>query len=98
MPVVTVTPPVNVFVPERVSVPAPFIVSPPLPLSTPDSVSVVPLFGLIAPPPSVTFRAEVNVAVVCSAPPLSVTVFAAAPRSASAPTLRFPAVIVLPPV
>ena len=43
-------------------------------------------------------RADVNVAVVTSAPPLSVTVFAALPRLSSALTLRLPAVIVTPPV
>ena len=80
------------------SVPAPFSVSPLEPESRPDSVSVAPLSGWNAPPPSVMLRAELNVAFASSAPPFSVTVFAAAPRSASAPTLRFPVVIVLPPV
>ena len=81
MPAVSVSPPVNVLVPDSTSVaPLSLKVNPPDPLSTPDSVSVVPLFGLRVPPPSVTFRAELNVAVVTSVPPLSVTAFAAAPR------------------
>ncbi len=98
VPLVIVTPPVNVFVPERTSVPAPFSVNPPAPLITPDSVSVSPLSGWNAPPPSVIFRAELNVAVASSAPPFSVTILAAAPRLLSALTLRLPAAMVLPPV
>ncbi len=97
-PTVTVTLPVNVFVPESTSVPAPFSVNPPAPFSTPDSVSVVALFGLNAPPPSVMFRADANVAVVMSVPPFSVTVSTVLPRFASALICRFPAVIVVPPV
>ena len=48
--------------------------------------------------PRVTVRADVNVPVVASVPPFSVTAFAASPRLVSALTLSVPAVIVSPPV
>ena len=97
VPLVSVTPPVNVFVPVGMSVPAPFSDSPPPPLSVPDSVSVVAAFGLITPPPSVTARADVNVAVVWSIPPFSARP-PEPPRLLSAPTESVPAATVVPPV
>ncbi len=99
VPATSVLPPVNVFVPDKSSVPAPFNVRPPLLLSTPDRVSAVAAFGLKTAPPSVTARAELNVAVVCSVPAVSVRA-PAPPRLASALMERMPpvALSVVPPV
>ncbi len=87
-------------VPVNRTMPAPVSASAPLPLSVPASVSVVPPLGMNVPPPApaVTARADVNVPVLASAPPPSVTAFAASPRLVSAPTLRVPAATVTAPV
>ncbi len=70
-----------------------------VPESTPDSVSVVPLSGLMKPLARVTARPELKLVVVTRLllDPLMVRLPEVSPRLASADTCRVPAETVVPP-
>ena len=99
VPAATCVPPVYVFAPVSVSVPAPDFISAPAPEIAPEAVSVVPADG--AKPPvvadSATVRAVANEALVASVPPDSDSPPDDAPSAASDAIESVPAPMVVPP-
>ena len=102
-PAFSVNPPVNVFVPERVSAPLPFLVrlfAPPL--ITLAIETVLPFVSIVPAAESVTVRVdgEVIVPAACNVPPLKISVFVALPLPNAEVEFAFnvPAEIVVAPV
>ncbi len=98
VPFESVTPPPNVFDPDRTSVPAPSLTRPkPAPDTVPLSVVVTPVSVKNVPLAlSVTLRDELNEPVVSSVPPANVIPPPAPPRFPSLDTESTPCEIVVP--
>ena len=102
VPAFSVVPPVNVFVPVRVSAPPPFLVRLFAPLITPAIETALPFVSIVPADERVTVRVEGEVIVppACSVPPLKISVFVALPSPSADVEFAFsvPCEIVVLPV